>query len=509
MATHPFISDIDCIVQEWALVEWIDIETNESQHMGRLDPVEDAAGAKLSLCIGRKDDELLIVFHLPIFLRATHSKPPKHMYVVLPVESLVMAVFYETISSVDIPERLRQELQKTGLQAGTTFLHINLRLDQPPGVVMPLPQQLKRPITGTPLQLLSSLKSLSESRMFNLFLRNDDVLGERLLRTCDMLQGRGYKTPEMDIGSRWIKDKWDAFPTKDGTLARPTENPVLGPPPYDENPATPVVNRHPPGTTPPANLKRKSWDASPSYAKPSRRRHSTPEQVPKHRDVGFQPQEPPQAVASPVEEVTGCASPELSATSVCFTDEADIDKSLPVQMMRTKATRMLFAKLAKDTLGSSLNVEQTKLVIDLTQWLYYAWELDPVAHRTFCADLGKLALAARTCNYRVFDILRIRCQQRLVLDSPIEKPAGPFDLPLTLKDKIKDLIDFLFTDVSRNADIVILDELVQLRHASLRVETARADKNMDESLAVEEEFSCRMAFCVVIAFLKTWGSAEL
>ncbi|KAL1634245.1 hypothetical protein SLS58_010750 [Diplodia intermedia] len=102
----------------------------------------------------------------------------------------------------------------------------------------------------------------------------------------------------------------------------------------------------------------------------------------------------------------------------------------------------------------------------------------------------------------------IRCHQGLVLDNRVEKSNGPFILPLTLKDKIKDLIDFVYTKVDRCANIYILDEVTQLRHASLRVEAARADENLDEGMAVKE-FSCRLAFCVVMAFYKSWGSAEL
>lgn len=482
MATHPFFSTFDPIVQEWAIVQWVDTATNENRHMGQLDPRQGATGADFSLCVALKGPELLVAFHLPIPLRPVPTKAPKHMYVVLPVESLVMGVFYATISSADIPTMLRQELQKSDLQAGTTFLHVNLRLDQPPGVLMHLPQPIKKPITGVPLELLSSLKSLSESRIFNLFLQDDDAISKQLFRICDIIHGREYKTPANQPGSKWAKDKWDAFPTQNGTLATP----LCPPPLYNENPPVLV----PAGQAPPVD--------------------PTSEQALKRRNIEFQPQEPPQTAASPAETVTCYASTEMTATSVCFTDELDMDEPLPTQAMRLEAIRALLATLLKETStpGSSLNEVQTELVVDLAEWLYHAWAFNPVAHRIFCADLGKLAVAARTCNHRVFDILRIRCQQRLMLDNPVEKSARHFNLPLTLKDKIKDLIDYVYTKVARNADILIQHEVIQLRCASLRVEAARADKDLDEGMA-EDEFGCRLALCVVMAFFKTWGSAEL
>ncbi|GME64476.1 Uridylate kinase [Neofusicoccum parvum] len=132
----------------------------------------------------------------------------------------------------------------------------------------------------------------------------------------------------------------------------------------------------------------------------------------------------------------------MSATSVCFTDELGVDESLPAKNKQIKATRMLFGDLAQETSETSLNPDQTKLIVDLAQWLRYAWQIDPDAHKTFRTDLGKLALAARTCNYRVFNTLRIRCQQRLVLDSPFQKSSEFFNVPLNLKDKIKDIIDW-------------------------------------------------------------------
>lgn len=95
-----------------------------------------------------------------------------------------------------------------------------------------------------------------------------------------------------------------------------------------------------------------------------------------------------------------------------------------------------------------------------------------------------------------------------MLDSPLQKSSGFSNLPLTLKDKIKDIIDFVFTDVCREADIYIAGELVRLRYASLHVEAARADESIDEGWVVEK-FICRMAFCIVIAFFQTWGAADL
>ncbi|KAF4537820.1 Uridylate kinase [Lasiodiplodia theobromae] len=477
MATHPFFGTLNPIVQEWAIVQWVDTATKESRHMGQLGPRQGATGADFSLCVGLKGHELLVAFHLPVPLRPVPTKAPKPMYVVLPVESLVMGVFYATISSADIPAMLREELQKSDLQAGTTFLHVNIRLDQPPGVLMHLPQPIKKPITGVPLELLSSLKSLSESRIFNLCLQEDKAISEQLFRICDIIHGRSYNTPANQLVSKWAKDKWDAFPTQNGTLATPLCLP-------------PLCNENPPVSVPACQ--------------------APPEQALERRNIGFQPQEPPQTAASPAETVTCYASTEMTATSVCFTDELDMDEPLSTQAMRLEAIRALLATLLNETStpGSSLNEVQTDLVVDLAEWLYHAWAFDPVAHWTFCADLGKLAVAARTCNHRVFDILRIRCQQRLMLDNPVEKSARHVNLPSTLKDKIKDLIDYVYTNVARNADILIRDEVIQLRCASLRVEAARADGDLDNGMT-EDEFGCRLALCVVMAFFKTWGSAEL
>jgi len=104
------------------LVAWKD--GGAQQCLGQLSPHNNKTN--LSLWIGHCEDQLLVALHLPISLRASASKKPRDMYMVVPVRALRIGEEGATFSALpsDQLSALLQAQLRTAPLAGCTRLLI-------------------------------------------------------------------------------------------------------------------------------------------------------------------------------------------------------------------------------------------------------------------------------------------------------------------------------------------------------------------------------------------------
>ncbi|KAG9958086.1 hypothetical protein KCU61_g8651, partial [Aureobasidium melanogenum] len=151
------------VVEKPCFVSWNSKEEGPSC-LGQLSPLNSTS--KLTINIGWRHDELLIALHLPVSIRA--SKHPRDMFMIIPCDFDTSALD-KTFTPIQADGRA--DLESAGL-ADCNLFHLSFRLAKPCDVVMPRAKRQK-PVKGTPRELMSRLKSLSETSCFDVYFRFD------------------------------------------------------------------------------------------------------------------------------------------------------------------------------------------------------------------------------------------------------------------------------------------------------------------------------------------------
>lgn len=233
---------LEQLVAQPILIRWNSRADVQDQYVGCLGDVKLAAGVKLTLWIGRapagSEQRLLINLHLTLNTRPTLNKGEKDIFLVVPAEHLRLES--GPVEYGDLPEPTQSQLKGVNLEElrnGLTRAHFSLGTDA--YVVMPkLRRALGRPLTGVPGRLMSSMRSLSETREFDVYLLRGDV-NDQLQEIQSMLDRDDVETPDLDLnatfrgGSGGGKNLWKSYPCEEnGNLGW---NPLVddAPPPYE------------------------------------------------------------------------------------------------------------------------------------------------------------------------------------------------------------------------------------------------------------------------------------
>ncbi|KAH0362600.1 hypothetical protein KCU65_g7959, partial [Aureobasidium melanogenum] len=151
------------VVEKPCFVSW-DSKEEGPTCLGQLSPLNSTS--KLTINIGWRADELLIALHLPVSIRA--SKHPRDMFMIIPCDFDTSAL---DMTFTPMQADGRADLESAGL-ADCNLFHLSFRLAKTCDVIMPRAKRQK-PVKGTPRELMSRLKSLSETSSFDIYFRFD------------------------------------------------------------------------------------------------------------------------------------------------------------------------------------------------------------------------------------------------------------------------------------------------------------------------------------------------
>ncbi|KAI4722719.1 hypothetical protein E4T48_01034 [Aureobasidium sp. EXF-10727] len=390
----------------------------------------------------------------------------------------------------------RVDLEGAGLVDCNLF-HIPIRLDMPCDVIMPQSKRQK-PVKGTPKELMTRLKSLSETCSFDMYFRFDTFAQLELRKIFACIEQRRLESPLLQLDSMydgrgagvnlWLNQGLD--------LCLPQEN--SRPPPYTSH------------TTPPhAKVQVPCSGASvaslPTYQESDGEGvPETPFWVRMRRILDYRSPSVEYPKASTLKRAASvgslpdmrrekrrrlCRSPLLgpliceTSAPVFESDRATIDahhdahdaNSPKIASPRLDSQNRETADPRLVQLNQMTIVAPQKLTSledkadEIANWLYSAWNILPSAHHDLRPQL--LALGAAS-NEVVFSQARVECSTRLALTAAISGTAEvtPTCLASTtdVEDHVREVVRWI-NGVKSDADVILMHDLVALARAAMGV----------------------------------------
>ncbi|KAI4851668.1 hypothetical protein E4T44_01992 [Aureobasidium sp. EXF-8845] len=474
------------VVEKQCFVSWTDNDEGP-KCLGKLSPRNSTV--KLTINIGWCADskELLMVLHLPIFSRG--SKHARDMFMIIP-NNFDTSRLDTTFAPVQLPGRA--DLDNAGF-AYCHLFHIPVTVAEPCDVIMPQTQRQK------PLKV-SNLKSLSESRAFDIYCRFDTFAQVELrkifakinqfeippLLLDSMYDGRGAG------GNLWHHQGLDLTPngeerckiTQQDSGLPPRYTSHITPPPVDVqvprsdvvvDPVSKDTDREGVPESPFwVNMRRILDYKSPQWEAAQRVNEKRPASVEPLSDqrrtkrigicrtpligspiresraltteldyVFFDSQHDASPRSEKSEEIS---SPLIAATPASLPPQSD-EKTVAVQH------------------DPSLSVDRSE---EIAHWLYSAWKVLPSAHHTLRSRL--LALGAAKSNIS-FATLRIDISTALAFTAartPVKEPEPPLLTASDAEAQIREVVTWM-NDVKSDADSILMQHLVALAGAAMRV----------------------------------------
>ncbi|CAD0093625.1 unnamed protein product [Aureobasidium mustum] len=241
---------------------WEEKELGKERHLGGPLPVHgNDSSLRLWFAINHDKNEQLVILTTSVKMRSKSKARPRSFFLVVPAEDLRISSAmndFQPIPLDSVPEALFERPADPVSANTTRILHVSFALGHKRtcGVVMntrPYTSELR----GTPLALLDGLKSLSEARQFDLYLKFSSYAQvglQRLFRS--MQQNVAFFTPHVNLrnmyGSGWdgAFDLWEAQGWHNGQEVPsrkrkacsplPEEEQIKAPPAYDHRSAPPV-----------------------------------------------------------------------------------------------------------------------------------------------------------------------------------------------------------------------------------------------------------------------------
>ncbi|KAG9514150.1 hypothetical protein KCU93_g9865, partial [Aureobasidium melanogenum] len=385
---------------------WEEKELGKERHLGGPLPVHGNDGSlRLWFAVNHDKNETLVILTMSVKTRSKSKARPRSFFLVVPAKDLRVSSAmhdFQPIPLDSVPETLFERPADTISANTTRILHISFTLGHKLtcGVVMntrPYTSKLR----GTPLALLDGLKSLSEARQFDLYLKFSSYAQVGLQRfSTYMKQNVAFFTPHINLqnmyGSGWdgAFDLWEVqgwhnaqeVPSRKRKACSPVpEEQIKAPPAYDHRSAPPV------------------------YAD---------SQAPHTPNTKLIPSDPPL-------QSSNCKSPPHVTTpgSVVCDSVAPGIPSTPytpytVIISDTTSEKSFFAPTTHSpfpTLYPVVDPSSLPQLFDREMgiWLLTAWNLIPKTHFTLIHELLAVAAAVNkrdVCGYRT---ARIMCAKRL------------------------------------------------------------------------------------------------
>ncbi|KAH0363319.1 hypothetical protein KCU65_g7514, partial [Aureobasidium melanogenum] len=385
---------------------WEEKELGKERHLGGPLPVHgNDSSLRFWFAINHDKNETVVILTMSVKTRSKSKARPRSFFLVVPTEDLRLSSAihdFQPIPLDSVPEALF-ERPADAVSANTTrILHVSFALGHKRtcGVVMntrPYTSKLR----GTPLALLDGLKSLSEARQFDLFMKFSSYAQVGLQRFSRyMKQNVAFFTPHINLknmyGSGWdgAFDLWEAqgwhnpqeVPSRKRTACSPLpEEQDKAPPAYDHRLAPPVYADDQVPHTP---------NAKPIRSDPSLR-------------SGVRKSPPP--VTTPGSVV--CDSVASGIPSTPYTPHTVIvSDAAPEKSFSAPTTHSQFPTLYPAVDPSSLSQLFDR---EMGMWLLTAWNLVPNIHFTLIHELLAVAAAVNKQDVSGYRAARMECAKKL------------------------------------------------------------------------------------------------
>lgn len=528
--------DVQWVVSDRVVAAWED-QARDVHYLGRLSSHN--RKAEFSLMLGHSPEDkndFLLLFHLPLRVRAGGTPKPIDLFLVLPVESFTPAspLGATTTAASEIPDSHLNAIKSAGLDNSANALCVQFRLKEPGYVMMPR-IKIKNSLVGTPRDLLLSLKSLSEATNFDVYLKRNTYsqvalsgFGSAVLhgtaRTCAlrlkaMYQGRGAK-----------QDAWELFGLDVNDVTLKSGNPLVGkavegnregsaPPPYEDTMRTP--------TSSPEKSEQKLVASTPEEEKreeprtpqacdrdsvscveatPPAAQHQ-PQQTSRKRP--FADAESPTASDNEAEEEVRKRASKILVQLPLFGDDAAPFPASPPLIQRPHSSpptsnycpsgRTFSCALERSPLRQDLNTEE--LLREIATWLQDGWAVDSNVHRKLLLPLLALGYHARRCALNDFDLakgwctslLYVRLATRAIQGAVSERQQSLYE-DADVEEDMAHLVAWANGSIFRGAESVLREETALLGAAAARVGNgvsgARDEYIRQRALWVASVFVC-------------------
>lgn len=131
--------------------------------------------------------------------------------------------------------------------------------------------------------------------------------------------------------------------------------------------------------------------------------------------------------------------------------------------------------------SADLDVSELKTprpFIEIKERLFRAWKYNPQVHETYDTQRLELGMYTHQPDLADFDRIMADCRREFVRD---EAGRSTFATPLPedLEDQVEDIQTWLMTRVCRNAETLMMDDLISLQAAALRAKEVREQAAID------------------------------
>lgn len=430
--------------------QWEEKEQGKHRHLGGPLPVHaNDSSLRLWLAVDQDKNDMVVVLTLSVKSRSKSKARPRTFFLVVPAEDLRITSAinrFQPLPLDAVPEALFERPADAVSANATRILHasFNLGHKRSSGVVMstrPYSGQLR----GTPLALLDGLKSLSEARRFDVYLKFSSYaqVGFQRMYTQITTQNIAFFTPEFDLTNMYRGgwhggfDLWEAQGWHDeceDVSMRKRKASCLSP--REQSPAPPAYA----GNASPA----------PAYADkaalPLVHVPCTPR--PEHQKANHTPlpDASPRSIPTPGSIVHDSIYLSRSPSGVPATPYS------PHPLFSTASTEKpsLISEPPTSTLSPPINLTSLLQRYDREMgiWFLTAWTLIPNIHITLLPELLAIATAVAKSSNHLYRDARIACAKRFAscVADVMQTPTATRNLQLEILNSEPDgLIEWLFS----------------------------------------------------------------
>ncbi|CAD0110424.1 unnamed protein product [Aureobasidium uvarum] len=379
---------------------WDEKELGIARYLGGPSPVHgNDSSLRLWLAINYDKNETVVVLTMSVKSRSKSKARPRSFFLVVPAEDLRVSSAmhdFQPISPDLVPESLFERPVDTVSANASRILHVSFALGHKRtcGVVMNT-RPYSGKMRGTPLALLDGLKSLSEARHFDLYLKFSSYAQVGLQRLSQVMKHNiAFFTPHFDLenmyGSGWdgAFNVWEAqgWHTAEDPPSRKRK--ACSPMPEEQIKAPPAYTHRRP--------------APPAYAD---------SQIP-HTPNAKQTRPDPDVRESPCHVTT-------PGSIVCDSIASGISNTpyspYPVILDTVSEEKFSAMHLTLPTLYPTIDPASLTQLYDreMGMWLLTAWNLVPNIHFTLVRELLAVAAAVNKQDISGYRAARIACAKKL------------------------------------------------------------------------------------------------
>ncbi|KAH0334626.1 hypothetical protein KCU81_g9358, partial [Aureobasidium melanogenum] len=442
----------------------------------------------------------------------------------------------------------RVDLESAGL-ADCNLFHLSFRLAMPCDVIMPRAKRQK-PVKGTPKELMSRLKSLSETTSFDIYFRFDTFAQLELRKIFASNSMKRLNTPTLLLDSMydgrgggvnlWLNQGLD-LESEDKRCHSHPESPqnLLPPPPYTRDtmpsldlnkppePLEPLVEVEVPFSdvsvaslpihkesdgegvpeTPFWVRMRRILDyRSPSVEHSSRahfKRAASVDSLPdsnlrrKQVRTGRSPSLGPPVHEASAPVLAGLGSESTVARRELISQDKktnhNASPSLAPAIHETSGPACVAVETARITTQQGAGSPPARTE-EIATWLFGAWSVLPSAHH----DLRDQLLAFGAASEELFAQARVECTTRLAFAAArapkLQDTATCTTDVADAEEQVREVVQWI-NNVKPDADISILHDLVVLAQTAMKV----VDSDPDSKAEKMNEFLMCKARCIAHA----------